>query len=1021
MKSRFIWRAVMVAFGVISTFAARDAAPCGNPFWNPHCHDATQACQNGCPVLACASLVSNFDKPANAFSTSFFAGAIGHCASRAPDRNAILACAWQEVAANYPEVAGNTCMKNGLFATQGTQDALLIAIAPKPCPLFSCNTAFRKRAFECPLRDDLSCDAAVSQLDGQNGYFWKAVGHCNNIGTDRGAIGACAWNETIGKYAGMANSACVKQRLLASASTSMAIDAVVLAWQNYRCSIPRDFAHPDQGGCNHLEQCAPGCTTNASVTLNCGDSASELDGTGRFFWNAVSHCLRDGMQPDPAMVASCAWTEVIGKYPNLASQACIKDRLVNSPTGSQAIASVVRAVGFVAHNKMTVRFTSCANPAAGCVETCDLPPNRTPSTPSAPVAGSVPAGYFEPLIPQNLLDTLAPANHKFNEPPAHNIGLNEGRLRSDLRAVARLADPLRCSLPLAATQFALGTAEEAARAYADLSVTGHNAFAKFSIAPPDDGYCEGLHTTKKLPKGCPNIGTAPNDAALLNGCLQALDRAYKVANFLRAGETLHAPSPWFMPDGSLNAAAPAERTRKTNDRKALGWIAVSGEDDKADRPVNVPSSDFPQYDLDVDVEAPLARAPNPTIVPMHTRYIVAQSNAPAPAFKPATEWTFPTSHPVPTIAPDAEVLLFIHGMDSRAEEADDIIKALFKNPSRSAKNLVVISVDLPTSGYAENLDFERVSLLSEIGSPKLTPLPIPIVIPPPLTELLRGVPGFALVVPPGVPLVIPPGTPIPDFAATGKTPLLDFIEAFVVRFVERLDEQVPFKNNIKAVMGGSLGGNITFRLGRRPNVPWLPNFVVWSPASIWNSLGEGADITKHLAPRVAWTSANNRDLNDPNDLTPQRIGLRQAFFGSWDQPIVPLIIPQAQSDTWTSDLWPCKKSAIAGARLERHEMYDPRFLSWHWRLAAEQLLYSHQTIDPTTNQPRFMSNTKRMLLACGTDDHVPYNDICPATQSTAPNMTMTPGRALFLDKTGHSLDNERRTFWAQQLIEFLGL
>ena len=31
----------------------------------------------------------------------------------------------------------------------------------------------------------------------------------------------------------------------------------------------------------------------------------------------------------------------------------------------------------------------------------------------------------------------------------------------------------------------------------------------------------------------------------------------------------------------------------------------------------------------------------------------------------------------PAIAPNAEILIFIHGMDSRAEEADDITKTLF--------------------------------------------------------------------------------------------------------------------------------------------------------------------------------------------------------------------------------------------------------------------------------------------------------------------------------------------------------
>lgn len=68
-----------------------------------------------------------------------------------------------------------------------------------------------------------------------------------------------------------------------------------------------------------------------------------------------------------------------------------------------------------------------------------------------------------------------------------------------------------------------------------------------------------------------------------------------------------------------------------------------------------------------------------------------------------------------------------------------------------------------------------------------------------------------------------------------------------------------------------------------------------------------------------------------------------------------------------------------------------------------------------------MSNQKPMLLGCGLEDHVAFNNICPATQTTASLMTMTPGKALFLDKTGHSLDNERRMFWARQVVDFLGL
>ncbi|HAF14662.1 MAG TPA: hypothetical protein DCK93_00840 [Blastocatellia bacterium] len=611
--------------------------------------------------------------------------------------------------------------------------------------------------------------------------------------------------------------------------------------------------------------------------------------------------------------------------------------VISDITGIRPPAAEIVGGPSVATNFSTVRFTSCPDPAGGCPETCDHPDNfsggqRAAVVPYESVDGRQVPLYYEPSIPPNLLDTPPPPNQQINVPAAHNIGKNEGRLRPDLRKAAADADPLK-SLRLAAYQFAAGDTVTG-KAFADLSVTGHKAFATFSKALPKESFCQSL-TGQRPPQ--------LNENDVLNGCRTALDRAYRVANFLRTGQ---------------RGDTPAEKTRKTNERIALGWIAVSGEDDSPHRPVNVPSSDFPQYDIPVVVEAPLAARSNKTVT-VRTRYVIAQSQS--------------------------------------------------AGNGSTAKNLVVISLDLPTSGYSENLDYELVSPLAEIGNPKWTPLPVPVVVP---SELLYAVPGLPPVLPPG--FVIPPGTPLPDFQATGKTPLLDFIENFIVRFAETLDQKVPIKNNIKAVMGGSLGGNMTFRLGRRPGVPWLPKFVVWSPASIWSSLGEGGDLFKHFGPRTAWESANKANKS-PGE------GDRAEFFGGWDKPIVPVIIPMAQSDTWTSDYYACKKSSVAGARLDRQETYDARFLAWHWRLGAEQLLYSHQTIDPATNQPRYMSNQKPMLLGCGTEDHVAFNDICPATQSTARLMTLTPGKALFLDKTGHSLDNERRSYWARQIVEFLGL
>jgi len=589
----------------------------------------------------------------------------------------------------------------------------------------------------------------------------------------------------------------------------------------------------------------------------------------------------------------------------------------------------------VATNRMTVKFEDCQDPEKGCPEQCKFQDLFGGGQRLAVLPGEHQPErlYFSPLIPSQLLDAEVPFGKQINVPAAHNIGTNEGRLRRELRDAAAAGDPLQ-SLRQASYQIAGGDSVMG-QAFADLSVTGRRAFKKFKEAPPGESFCRSVINQRP---------THLSESGVLDGCEKALDRAYKVANFLRTGQ---------------RGDTPEAKAKKIATRNELGWIAVSGEDDQPHRPVNVPSSDFPQYDFDVVVDAPLA-ARSQKSVTVKTRYVVAQS---------------PTT-------------------------------------GTNGRTLVVISLDLPTSGYTENIDYDFVSPLAAIGGPKWTPLPVPIVIPPEIMYLIPGAPALPPGIVPGI--VIPPGTPLPDFQATGKTPLLDFIETFIVRFAETLDQKVPVKNNFRAVMGGSLGGNMTFRLGRRPGVPWLPKFIVWSPASIWTSMGEGSDILKHIGPRTAWEGAN-KAKQSPTAAD------RAKFFGSWDEVILPVLIPMAQSDTWTSDYYQCKKSTVAAARLDRHETYDPLFLAWHWRLGAEQLLFSHQTIDPVTNRPRFMANQKPMLLACGSEDHVKFNDICPATMRTAPLMTLTPGKALFLDKTGHSLDNERPEFWARQIMEFLGL
>jgi alpha-beta hydrolase superfamily lysophospholipase len=796
-----------------------------------------------------------------------------------------------------------------------------------------------------------SCDRLMVKYDRSN-WWWGAFGHCKQNGgiTDRTAIFECAWNQVPNAD----KTSCLKDRLRQTEFTRQGID-----------SVAADNGPP----------------------ANCDQLMRKYDGS-RWWDGAFGNCKKAGGAADREGIFDCAWVQV----PPPDNQACLKERLRQTEQTRKDVDDVAAANGAVRSRYSTVAFNDCADPTTGCPEACDLPAD-----------GSVPGQYFANQTPVELLDLPVSADELMKG----RIGTNEGRLTADLRAVARLADPVTCSLPLSAIHNALGNVTMA-RALADLSVTGRRAFAAFKKRRPDEKYCRKLPT---LAASCPAPTAMPTTKALLKGCEATLNRAYEVANFLRTGEST------------------VTNPNKIAERNALGWIAVSGEDDAPHRPVNVPSSDFLQYDIDVNVEAPLAQPPG--TVTVSSRFTLAQFKQPAlPPVVKRPGWKL-RPEPRPAIGPDAEILIFVHGMDSRAEEANDITKALFSvmrgNAGRpSPKNLVVIAVDLPTSGYATNLDYDRVSPLSLIGSPKVTVVPVPIVFPPEIYGAIAPLfIGFGLPLPPPG---VSPITAFPDFAASGRTPLLDFIETFVVRFVDAVDAQTPIKNNVQAVIGGSLGGNLSFRLGRRAEVPWLPAAVVWSPASIWDSLGEGPapaepwNVVKHFGPLGAWLKANDRDPNDPSDLSPGRASKRQAFFvDSWDKAVVPLLVTTPQSETWFSDSWPCKKSAVLAGRLDRQETYDARFQSWHWRLGAEQLLYSHQTPEAAARGPRYLANYKPMLLACGTEDEVPFNNICSATQKTAQRMTMTPGKAIFMQKTGHSLDNERREFFAKEVVEFLGL
>src|SRR5258707_10668868 len=203
---------------------------------------------------------------------------------------------------------------------------------------------------------------------------------------------------------------------------------------------------------------------------------------------------------------------------------------------------------------------------------------------------------FEEFCDQNRLKkeiTQAETPSRFSQPGT------EGRLVPTLREAARTHDEkeilIRAAVMLYAARHrgkvpSLPNADEAlATALADLATTGRSAWNSFRVQAPNEETLVPA-VTQRLAQL--HAGTSAADIA--SAVSSTLDRAYSVALALRGPQ----------PSG----------------RSALGWIAVSGEDDPPHRPVNVGSPPYPQYEIPVTVSG----------VTLQARFIVASPQSPQP-------------------------------------------------------------------------------------------------------------------------------------------------------------------------------------------------------------------------------------------------------------------------------------------------------------------------------------------------------------------------------------------------------
>ncbi len=261
------------------------------------------------------------------------------------------------------------------------------------------------------------------------------------------------------------------------------------------------------------------------------------------------------------------------------------------------------------------------------------------------------------------------------------------------------------------------------------------------------------------------------------------------------------------------------QSRDSADRQALGWIAVSGEDDTPHHPVNVPPSKFPQYEIVIHI----ARGSGYDI---HTRFIVAQTYDVSNI--PNASGHVLAADSVPRLSDDAEVFLYVHGQDSRAEEAEQMAEELIALGRSEGRNYALISMDMPGSGYADRIDSLAYSAITDIGNPKASAACALGIVVFPVGAGVTCVAAGVSISNEGL-----SATDL-DFDTHDQhtVPVLDLNEDFVVNFVNALDPIIDLKRHLRAVVGGSLGGNIALRLGRR-NLSWLPAVIAWSPGSVW--------------------------------------------------------------------------------------------------------------------------------------------------------------------------------------------
>lgn len=236
-------------------------------------------------------------------------------------------------------------------------------------------------------------------------------------------------------------------------------------------------------------------------------------------------------------------------------------------------------------------------------------------------------------------------------------------------------------------------------------------------------------------------------------------------------------------------------------------------------------------------------------------------------------------------------------------------------------------------------------------------------------------------------------------------PMLAFHEEFLEAFVEVVCAELDLEPKVACIAGGSMGGNLVLRLAEaRPS--WVERFAAWSPASVWSSL------TGDLIKGLALSSTHKMMCAAESD------GSRRSYFKEvFATPIC--LAGRTQPEMWYSDSLVCRPRHINQAIWDRRELYGPAYRRWHWRLAHEQLVFSH--VQSEGGVAPWEEIRGPLLLLAGAHDNFMWTHIYERTRDLARRLAGAGvrGSCVLLKSTGHSIHDERPVFLANAIDGFI--